>query len=210
MTPEIIFEDSEILIINKPSGMASQPEKSGNKCITDYFEFPLYVVHRLDKPISGLMILAKTTETATALQVAFQSENFIKKYKAVVQNKPESDEAALENYLLTDKKLQKSFVTVPSNPLAKKSTLHYKLLKSSNRYHLLDITLGTGRFHQIRCQLAHIKSPIVGDLKYGYARSSVDGSIFLQSYHLTILHPASKKLMTFEMAAPAIWEKFGV
>lgn len=209
---QIIFEDAEIIVVNKSSGIPTQPNKNNTPSLLEILskERPnLYLIHRLDQRVSGLIIFAKMEQSAKQLNTDFQLRNVTKKYKAIVANKPAENEAKLTHWLVKDgsKNLSKSFDRGVKN--SQKSELIYKIIESSERYHLLDIELLTGRFHQIRSQLSTIGSPILGDLKYGFKRSSPDGSIFLQSYHLSFNHPTTKKATQFEIELPELWSKYG-
>jgi 23S rRNA pseudouridine1911/1915/1917 synthase len=205
----VLYEDDYMLVVHKPAGIASQPEKSGEKDITTQFDIPVFVINRLDKRVSGILILAKTSEIAKLLNEEIQNKKFHKKYKAIVKSKPEKESGELIHYLIQNEKIGKSFVSDAANPKAKKAILKYKTIASSTNYSLLEIEIETGRFHQIRSQLAAIGSPILGDLKYGFNRSSPDGSIFLQAYFLAFTHPISKQNLSFDIALPIIWSKFG-
>ena len=209
---QIIFEDSEIIVVNKSSGIPTQPDKNNTPSLLELLtqERPnLYLLHRLDQRVSGLVIFAKTELSAKQLNKDFQTRNITKKYRAITANKPAENEAKLTHWLLKDSKnnLSKAFVKEVEN--SQKSELIYRVIQSSERYHLLEIELLTGRFHQIRSQLSAIGIPILGDLKYGYKRSSPDGSIFLQSYHLSLNHPVTKKPIQFEIEMPELWRKYG-
>jgi 23S rRNA pseudouridine1911/1915/1917 synthase len=212
MNIPILHEDPEILVVNKPSGIPTQPDKKGTPSLLEILSENrpnLYLIHRLDQRVSGIVIFAKTEESASQLSKDFQSRNITKKYRAIVANKPAESEAKLTHWLLKDakKNLSKAFEKEVKN--SQKSELNYQIIQSSERYHLLEIELLTGRFHQIRSQLSAIGSPILGDLKYGYKRNSPDGSIFLQSYHLSLNHPTTKQALQFEIEMPEIWEKYG-
>ena len=209
ISPEIIFEDDEILVCVKPSGVLSQKENSNEDSLLELFpDRPLlHITTRLDRRVSGLVLLAKKPESAPNLSEQLKQKQIIKKYKAIVGQKPEKESKTLTHWLSkTNSKAKASKIELES---AKKAVLTYKVLQSSERYHLLEIALETGRFHQIRCQLAAIGSPILGDLKYGFKRSSPDGSIFLQAYALAFFHPKNKELLTFEINPPKVWEKYG-
>ena len=209
---QIIFEDSEIIVVNKSSGIPTQPDKNNTPSLLELLtqERPnLYLLHRLDQRVSGLVIFAKTELSAKQLNKDFQTRNITKRYRAITANKPAENEAKLTHWLLKDSKknLSKAFVKEVEN--SQKSELIYKVIQSSERYHLFEIELLTGRFHQIRSQFSAIGIPILGDLKYGYKRSSPDGSIFLQSYHLSLNHPVTKKPIQFEIKMPELWRKYG-
>jgi 23S rRNA pseudouridine1911/1915/1917 synthase len=209
---QLIFEDTEIIVVNKSCGIPTQPDKNNIPSLLEIIsqERPnLYLIHRLDQRVSGLVIFAKTEKSAKQLNKDFQTRNITKKYRAIVANKPIENEAKLTHWLLKDakKNLSKTYEKEVKN--SQKSELFYKIIQSSERYHLLEIELLTGRFHQIRSQLSAIGSPILGDLKYGYKRSSPDGSIFLQSYHLSFNHPLTKNRIVFEIDMPDLWKKYG-
>ena len=209
---QIIFEDSEIVVVNKSSGIPTQSDKNNTQSLLEILSqerYSLYLIHRLDQRVSGLVIFAKTEQSAKQLNNDFQTKNITKKYRAIVANKPPENEERLTHWLLKDakKNLSKAFENEVKN--SQKSELIYKVIESSERYHLLDIELVTGRFHQIRSQLSVIGCPILGDLKYGYKRSSPDGSIFLQSYFLSINHPTTKKAIQFEIEMSELWKKYG-
>ena len=209
---QIIFEDAEIIIANKSSGIPTQADKNNTSSLFEILSENrpnLYLIHRLDQRVSGLVIFAKSEKSAKQLGKDFLNRNITKKYRAIVANKPLENETKLIHWLLKDSKknLSKTFEKAVDG--SKKSELIYKVIQSSERYHLLEIELLTGRFHQIRSQLSVIGSPILGDLKYGYKRSSPDGSIFLQSYSLSLNHPATKKAIQFEIEMPILWGKYG-
>jgi 23S rRNA pseudouridine1911/1915/1917 synthase len=208
----ILHEDSEILVVNKPSGIPTQPDKKGTASLLEILSENrpnLHLIHRLDQRVSGIVIFAKTEQSVSQLSRDFQTRNITKKYRAIVANKSSESEAKLTHWLLKDakKNLSKAFEKEVKN--SQKSELIYQVIQSSERYHLLEIELLTGRFHQIRSQLSAIGSPILGDLKYGYKRSSPDGSIFLQSYHLSINHPTTKQAFQFQIEMPVLWRKYG-
>jgi 23S rRNA pseudouridine1911/1915/1917 synthase len=208
----ILFEDEHLLVVHKPSGISSQPEKSGEPDVTAILnknQKELHTINRLDKRVSGLIILAKTLEMARLLNEAIQNNEIQKKYKAIVKQQPEKKTGDLIHYLIQNEKIGKSFVSDLANPKAKKAILKYKTITASTNYALLQIEIETGRFHQIRCQLAAIGSPILGDLKYGFNRSSPDGSIFLQAYHLAFTHPISQQKLSFELPIPILWSTYG-
>jgi 23S rRNA pseudouridine1911/1915/1917 synthase len=195
--PAIVFEDSSVVVINKSAGMEAEG-------IKETFFPNFFLVHRLDQRVSGLMVLAKTQKAAAVLSEQFRHRNTTKKYWAVCKNKAGLDEGKLENFL--EKKGSKAFVSKNG----KKAVLSYKKLQQSERYSLLEIRLETGLFHQIRVQLANMGCPIVGDLKYGYPRSSLDGSIFLHAYELGFTHPESGEAMLFTLKMPEIWGRLGL
>ncbi|PWK29225.1 23S rRNA pseudouridine1911/1915/1917 synthase [Arcicella aurantiaca] len=208
----VLHEDHEILVVNKPAGIPSQSDKSGTLSLLEILSenrSDLFVIHRLDQRVSGIIVLAKTEASASQLSKDFQTRNVTKKYRAVVANQPKDKEGKLTHWLLKDakKNMSKAFDKEVKN--SQKAELKYQIVKSSERYHLLEIELFTGRFHQIRSQLSAISCPILGDLKYGYKRSSPDGSIFLQSFSLSFNHPKTKQATNFEIEMPELWKKYG-
>lgn len=204
---EIIYEDADLVVINKPCGIASQPDtKNTANELTAKGWIP---AHRLDQRVSGLLLLAKNEQSLALLNEVFAQHKIKKTYRAVVANKPNMDSAQLTHWLLKDGTYKKSKAFNKEVAHSKKAQLNYELVQSSLKYHLLNIELLTGRFHQIRAQLTAIGSPIVGDVKYGYKRSTPDGSIFLQSYCLEFAHPNSKELLSFELPMPELWKKYG-
>jgi 23S rRNA pseudouridine1911/1915/1917 synthase len=204
---EIIYEDTDLVVINKPCGIASQPDtKNTTNKLTTKGWMP---AHRLDQRVSGLLLLAKNEQILALLNEAFAQHKIKKLYKAVVTNKPNVESTQLIHWLLKDGIHKKSKAFTKEVAHSKKAQLKYELIQSSQKYHLLSIELFTGRFHQIRAQLAAIGSPIVGDVKYGFKRTTPDGSIFLQSYCLEFVHPISKESLSFELAMPELWKKYG-
>ncbi len=215
---DILYEDNHLIAINKRPGQIVQGDKTGDPCMADEIKAFLKqrdgkpgnvfcgVIHRLDRPVSGVVLFAKTSKALSRMNEILKQRNCRKVYYAVVKNKPPQPEGHLEDYLVRNEKLNKSFVVPHSNIGAtraptivqtfkhsntpKLAILDYRLLAtSSGGYHLLEIELHTGRHHQIRCQLAHMGCPIKGDLKYGYPRSNPDGSISLHSRLLSFDHP---------------------
>jgi 23S rRNA pseudouridine1911/1915/1917 synthase len=207
----ITFEDADLVIINKPSGISTQREKSGELSLEEMYaqHQDCFVVNRIDKRVSGLVIFAKNAATAKYFGEIIQKREIKKTYRAVVAQKPERESDKLVHHLVKNSKNQKSQVVKEKTTLSQEAILTYKVLRSSERYHLLEIELETGRFHQIRAQLAAIGSPIVGDLKYGYKRSSPDGSIFLHCCALSFMHPSRKEIINTQTETPALWKKYG-
>jgi 23S rRNA pseudouridine1911/1915/1917 synthase len=205
----ILFEDADLLIVNKPSGIASQSDTDFENTLLGKFDQgkSCYIINRLDQRVSGLVIIAKNRKSAEILTNDTSSRRISKTYRAIVAQKPENEKGTLKNFIL--KKGTKAYIFEKKTALSKEAILHYQVLKSSEKYHLLEIKLETGRFHQIRTQLSAIGSPILGDLKYGFKRSSPDGSIFLQCFGVYFLHPATKEELHFEIEMPEIWKKYG-
>lgn len=198
--PKVYYEDHEILIPCKPPGLSSQEDLTGTGSVQQHFP-GTYVVTRLDKRVGGLMILAKDA-AAAAKYSGLLRENLLKKvYHCVVGQKPEKEQGELFHWIKKENRARVFHTEVRG---AKKAVLNYRVLRSSERYHLLEIEISTGRFHQIRAQLAAIGSPIVGDLKYGYKRSSPDGSIFLCCTRIDTGE------ISVEIALPEDWKKYGI
>lgn len=211
---EIIYEDNHIIIVNKKPGEIVQGDKTGDKPIVEMVKEYLKVkyqkpgnvfcgvVHRIDRPVAGLVILAKTSKALSRLNEMLRKGEIHKSYLALVEGNPQKDSDRLENYLVSDGRINKTFITDEKNPEAKKSILEYSTVKIGDRYSLLSVNLLTGRKHQIRAQLSAMGNPIKGDLKYGARRSNPDGGISLQSARLSFIHPVSKTPLQFE--APPI------
>ena len=217
---EVLFEDNHLIAINKKSGDIIQGDKTGDKplseivkeYIKDKYNKPgnvfLGVVHRLDRPTTGVVIFAKTTKALERFNKMLRDKKVHKTYWAVVKNKPKKDSDTLIGFLKKNPNNNKSTSYSSEIEGSKKAILHYKTLKSLNNYHLLEINLETGRHHQIRCQLASIGSPIKGDLKYGFNRSNKDASIHLHACKIKFTHPVSKEFISIIAPTPkeTIWE----
>ena len=202
---QVLFEDNHLIIINKRSGDISQGDKTGDKPLSDAvkayikekYNKPgavfLGVVHRLDRPTSGVIIFARTSKALTRLTKMLRDKEINKTYWAVVKNEPKKEKDSLINFLKKNPKNNKSYVQKKEVEGSKKAILHYQVIKKLNNYSLMEINLETGRHHQIRTQLSHIGSPIKGDLKYGFNRSNKDGSIHLHARKIKFTHPVSKE-----------------
>lgn len=211
---EVIYEDNHLLIVNKSSGQIVQGDKTGDeplleilkRYLKDKYSKPgnvyLGLVHRLDRPVSGLVIFAKTSKALSRMTQMFARGEVEKTYYAIVSNKPQVSSQRLINYLYRNEKQNKSYAYDTQSPDSKRAELTYKLCSSGDRYHLLEILLHTGRHHQIRCQLAHIGLVIKGDLKYGAPRSNPDGGISLLSYRLRFIHPVSGVVLDLRAPIP--------
>jgi 23S rRNA pseudouridine1911/1915/1917 synthase len=209
-------------VVNKKPSQIVQGDKTGDVTLPDLIKEYLKkkydkpgnvfcgVVHRLDRPTSGVVVFAKTSKALSRLSEQFKSRETEKTYWAVVENKPAKEEGMLSDFLLKNEKQNKSYVVPENKSGAKKAELHYKLICSSDKYHLLEVKLFTGRHHQIRCQLAQIGCPIKGDLKYGAKRSNPDGSIHLHARTLIINHPTTKERLSFIAPVPKdnLWSFF--
>lgn len=205
----IIFEDDYLIVLHKPSGTDSQTLPALIKQQQSLTSKELFLINRLDQRVSGLLILAKNKQTAQLLSKNFADKTITKKYRAVVANKPINEEGLLTHWLLKSGVSKKNKAFKTEVKYSQKAELTYQLIASSLKYHLLQINLVTGRFQQIRAQLAAINCPIVGDVKYGYKRTTANGSIFLQSYYLCLNHPITNALLQIEIDMPVEWKKYG-
>ena len=221
---QVIYEDNHIIIVSKRSGEIVQGDKTGDEPLSDTvkayikekYQKPgnvfLGVVHRLDRPVSGLVCFARTSKALPRLNDMFRNGDVHKTYWAIVQNKPTQVEGTLEHWLLRNEKQNKSYAYTRERPQSKKAVLKYRVIGQSEHYYLLEVNLLTGRHHQIRCQLAAIGCPIKGDLKYGARRSNPDGSISLLSRRMEFVHPVSKENISVTAPLPddPLWHCFGV
>lgn len=217
---QVLYEDNHIIIINKRAGDIVQGDRTGDMPLSDVvkaflkdkYNKPgnvyLGVVHRLDRPTTGIVLFAKTSKALPRLNKLFAEKKAQKTYWAIVKNAPPKIKATLTNWLKKNPKTNKSTAYRKETPGSKKAILHYKLIRSLDNYHLLEVELETGRHHQIRSQLAAIGSPIKGDLKYGFDRSNKDASIHLHSRRLQFTHPVSKEAIdiTAPMPKDPIWD----
>ncbi|MBO4984297.1 MAG: RNA pseudouridine synthase [Bacteroides sp.] len=218
----VVYEDNHIIIVNKTASEIVQGDKTGDtplsesvkQYLKEKYQKPgnvfIGVVHRLDRPVSGLVLFAKTSKALSRLNEMFKTKEVKKTYWAVVKNRPPQEEGTLEHWLVKNEKQNKSYAYDKERPQAKKAILHYRLIAASDNYNLLEIDLQTGRHHQIRCQLAKMGCPIKGDLKYGFPRSNPDGSICLHARFIRFIHPVSKELIEVEAPLPAgnLWGAF--
>ncbi|MBF1569875.1 MAG: RNA pseudouridine synthase [Prevotella sp.] len=220
---EVLYEDNHIIIVYKEAGEIVQGDKTGDeplseivkRWIKDKYQKPgnvfLGIVHRLDRPVSGLVVFAKTSKALTRLNNMFRNGEVHKTYWAIVTRPPFEKEATLTDWLVRNERQNKSYAYNHQVPTSKKSILHYKVINQSERYTLLEINLMTGRHHQIRCQLSNMDCPIKGDLKYGAQRSNSDGSISLLSRRIEFIHPVSKENICIESPLPNdnLWQAIG-
>lgn len=218
---DIVYEDNHIIVVNKHSGEIVQGDKTGDKplveTVKEYLKEKyakpgnvfLGIPHRLDRPVSGLVIFAKTSKALSRLSTMFRDGEVHKTYWAITKNTPVPSEGTLTHWLTRNEKQNKSYAYDHEVPNAKKAILKYKTLTRSQNYTLLEINLLTGRHHQIRCQLGHIGCSIKGDLKYGAQRSNADGSISLLSRHVDFIHPVSKEHISLTSPLPEdnLWKK---
>ena len=219
---KVVYEDNHIIAVNKTCSEIVQGDKTGDvplseivkQWLKEKYNKPgnvfIGVSHRLDRPVSGLVLFAKTSKALPRLNEMFREGKVKKTYWAIVKNKPPHTEGELTHYLVRNEKQNKSFAYDVEKPQSKKAILSYKLIAHSASYYLLEIDLKTGRHHQIRCQLAKMGCPIKGDLKYGFARSNKDGGISLHSRKAKFIHPVSKE--EIEIIAPLpndnLWQAF--
>lgn len=217
----IIYEDNHIIIVNKDSGEIVQGDKTGDRplseMVKEYIKTEyakpgnvyLGVAHRLDRPVSGLVVFAKTSKALTRLNEMFRTGDVHKTYWALTKNTPPSRNGTLTDWLVRNEKQNKSYAYSHEVPGAKKAVLDYRVLGKTDNYTLIEVDLKTGRHHQIRCQLANIGCPIKGDLKYGARRSNTDGSISLVSRKMEFMHPVSKKMIHVESSLPddRVWSE---
>lgn len=223
LTSAIIYEDNHLLAFNKPSGMLVQPNETEDASLEVLLksfikernqkpgEVFLGVIHRLDRPVSGLVLFAKTSKALVRMNEIFKSRAIVKTYNALVKALPEPTQGVVESYLNKDSKTNKSKSFAKPIHGAKLSKTEYTLLASSKSYHLLQVIPHTGRHHQIRVHLSKIGCPIGGDLKYGSARSNPDGSIYLHAKSLEFEHPVSKENLMVDCPLPesGAWVHFG-
>ncbi|WP_283641843.1 RluA family pseudouridine synthase [Croceibacter atlanticus] len=217
---QVIYEDNHLIVVNKRAGDIVQGDKTGDKPLSDVVksyikekynkpgDVYLGVVHRLDRPTTGVVLFSKTSKALTRLNKMFANHETSKTYWAVVKNNPPKEKDRLVHYLKRNPKQNKSYAHKHEVPDSKKAILEYTLKFRLNNYNLLEVNLLTGRHHQIRSQLSSIECPIKGDLKYGADRSNPDGSIHLHARFLTIQHPVKKEPITFKAPLPedAIWK----
>lgn len=216
-----LYEDNHIIIVSKRSGEIVQGDKTGDEplsetvkqYIKEKYHKPgnvfLGVVHRLDRPVWGLVVFAKTSKALTRLNKMFKEGQVHKTYWAITKNAPPAEEGVLTDWLVRNERQNKSYAHPQEVLNAKKAVLKYRVIAHSDRYHLIEVNLLTGRHHQIRCQLANMGCAIKGDLKYGAPRSNPDGSISLLARRITFVHPVSKENIVVEAPLPPndkLWE----
>ncbi|GHV58500.1 RNA pseudouridine synthase [Bacteroidia bacterium] len=221
----VLYEDNHIIAVNKTGSEIVQGDKTGDTPLSETIkqwlkekynkpgEAFIGVTHRLDRPVSGVVLFAKTSKALERMNAMFRDGQVRKTYWAIVKNPPLQPEGELVHYLVRNEKQNKSYASVNEKPNSKKAVLTYRLIGRSDRYFLLEIDLKTGRHHQIRCQLAVMGCPIRGDLKYGYDRSNPDGGISLHARKIQFIHPVSQK--EIEIIAPVpendrLWNAFNV
>lgn len=218
---EVVYEDNHIIIVNKSSGEIVQGDKTGDRPLVDIVKEWIKekyakpgnvfcgVVHRLDRPVSGLVIFAKTSKALTRMNDMFRNGEVHKTYWAISRNQPPKHEDTLTHYITTTERNNKSYASMTPKKGAKEARLSYRYIAASDRYHLLEVNLMTGRKHQIRVQLSAIGCTIKGDLKYGDKRSNPDGSISLMARRVQFVHPVSGKEIDVTAPVPTgdnLWQ----
>ncbi|NQY05508.1 MAG: RluA family pseudouridine synthase [Flavobacteriaceae bacterium] len=216
---QVLHEDNHIIIVNKRAGDIVQGDKTGDKPLSDVVKEYLKdkynktgnvflgVVHRIDRPTTGIVVFARTSKALPRLNKLFADKKATKTYWAVVKNKPKKTADKLMHWLKKNPKNNKSTAHLKEVEGSKKAILHYVLFKSLDNYHALEVYLETGRHHQIRCQLSKIGCPIKGDLKYGFDRSNTDASIHLHARKIEFIHPVKNEPIVIEAPVPndVIW-----
>ena len=220
LASRILYEDNHLLVVNKRAGEIVQGDKTGDEPLSEKYkafvaqrdskpgQVFMGLPHRLDRPVSGITVLAKTSKALERLNAMFRDGQVHKFYWALVCNPPQPSEGYSEVMLWRNEKQNKSYVCPKGAARrdAKVAKLNYKQIAATDRYWLVEVELLTGRHHQIRCQLAHLGSPIKGDLKYGAPRSNRDGGISLHARRITFMHPVKKENMIIEAPVPASWK----
>lgn len=218
----VIYEDNHIIVVNKASSEIVQGDKTGDiplsekvkEYLKEKYQKPgnvfCGVTHRLDRPVSGIVLFAKTSKALERLNEMFKNGEVHKTYWAIVKNMPQKPEAELVHWMVRNEKQNKSYAYDKEVKDSKKAILEYRTIGHSDNYYLLEVNLKTGRHHQIRCQLAKIGCPIKGDLKYGAQRSNPDRSICLHARKISFIHPVSKDLIELEAPVPdsPLWKSF--
>lgn len=219
---QVLYEDNHIIAVNKRVGDIVQGDKTGDQTLAEEvkayvkkkYNKPgdvfLGVVHRIDRPTSGVVVYARTSKALSRLNDLFRESKVQKVYWAVVKDRPELERADLVQYVRKNEKQNKSFVCKEGSKGGKRAEMSYRLCGLTDNYWMLEVQLKTGRHHQIRCQLAHMGSPIKGDLKYGAARSNRDGGIHLHARSVAFVHPVQKEALTITAPVPreALWVEF--
>jgi len=203
---EVLYEDNHIIAVNKRPSDIVQGDKTGDAPLSDFVkqyvkekynkpgEVYIGTVHRIDRPVSGIVLFARTSKALSRLNAMFQSKEIQKTYWAVVKNKPPTNKGTLVHYLKKNEVKNKSFASVTEQKGALRSELEYELILSLENYHLLEVKPHTGRHHQIRVQLSSMGCPIKGDVKYGFDRGNKDASIHLHARKIEFIHPVQKTL----------------
>ena len=214
-TPQdVLYEDNHLLVVNKHCGDLVQPDKDGDSALENEVKawikrrdnkpgaVFLGVVHRIDRPVSGAILLAKTSKALTRLNEMVKNRQIVKTYWALIENMPPQDEGDLVHHIVRDGRTNRAKAYDKPQKDSKEARLHYKMIASSKNYRLLEIDLQTGRHHQIRCQLSKMGTPIKGDLKYGATHSNKGGGISLHSRSLEFTHPVTKEPVKITAPTP--------
>ena len=218
----VLYEDNHIIIVSKEAGEIVQGDKTGDSPLSEAVAAYLKekyskpgnvfvgVTHRLDRPVSGIVVFAKTSKALSKMNAMFRDGKVDKRYLAIVKNKPLKDRDELDGWIVRNERQNRSYVYEHEVPGSRKAILRYSVIAASERYWLLEVELETGRHHQIRCQLAKMGCPIKGDLKYGAGRSNPDGSISLHAYSITFEHPVSHNTVSVKAPLPEdpLWQSF--
>ena len=222
LSSRILREDNHVLVFNKAVGEIVQGDKTGDECLAETLKafiaqrdgkpgkVFLGIPHRLDRPVSGIVVFAKTSKALSRLADMFRAGDIHKKYWALSHRAPAKESGELTGWMLRNERLNKSFLVKEGTPGAKQARLTYKLVAKTDRYFLIEVQLLTGRHHQIRCQLSGMGCPIKGDLKYGAPRSNPDGGISLHSREITFIHPVSKEEIHVTAPTPSSWKNLGL
>lgn len=219
---EVIYEDNHLIVVNKTASEIVQGDKTGDTPLSEKVKAYLKekynkpgnvfvgVTHRLDRPVSGLVVFAKTSKALGRLNELFKNHEVKKTYWAIVKERPQQEEQRLVHYMTRNEKQNKSYAYDKEVKDSKQAVLSYRVINHSENYYLLEVALETGRHHQIRCQLAKIGCPIKGDLKYGFPRSNPDGSICLHARRIEFIHPVTKEPIKLEAPVPEgnLWRAF--
>lgn len=204
--PVILYQDAELTVVNKPAAWPVQPDKTGDKSLLEWANqarrLKHHPAHRLDRPVSGLVLLATHPQAMELISAQWREGRVQKTYWAIVEALPEAPQGELVHFIQKNGRLNRSFASLTDSPGAEQARLKYRVLASGDRYHLLEIELLTGRHHQIRAQLSAIGCPIKGDVKYGARRNNQDRSIHLHARHLSFEHPHTRERMTFTADLP--------
>ncbi len=213
----ILYEDNHLLVVNKRAGEIVQGDRTGDECLAETLkafvaqrdgkpgQVFMGIPHRLDRPVSGIVVFAKTSKALERLAAMFREGEVHKTYWALCCAAPSAPEGELEDWLVRNEKMNKSFIAKAGNREAKLARLRYRYLGPTERYYLIEVELLTGRHHQIRCQLAGMGCVIKGDLKYGAPRSNPDGGISLHSRHISLVHPVRKTPLELTAPLPSSW-----
>lgn len=219
---EVLYEDNHLIAVNKKVSELVQGDKTGDTTLADTVkeyirvkykkpgEAFIGIVHRIDRPVSGVVLFARTSKALTRLNEMFREQQINKRYLALVKERPPAEEGTLVNFLKKNEAQNRSYAYPEKVKGSREASLSYRLASHTNRYYLLDIELHSGRHHQIRCQLANAGSPIKGDLKYGFNRSNDDGGISLHAYSLSFVHPVTREKTIIKAPLPDtdIWPLF--